>query len=71
MAVLKTLYSVGGFVRRALVLGCQPASFDQGMRLSPPVRAAVPEAVRLAGELAQRADSPAAEPAESEVVARA
>ncbi|MFJ5273363.1 hydrogenase maturation protease [Streptomyces sp. NPDC088358] len=43
--------------RRTLVLGCEPASVEEGIGLSPPVSAAVPEAVRLIEELL-RADEP-------------
>ncbi|WP_118082834.1 hydrogenase maturation protease [Streptomyces sp. CC0208] len=37
--------------RRVLVVGCEPASVDEGIGLSPPVSDAVPEAVRLIEEL--------------------
>lgn len=37
--------------RRTLVVGCEPASVAEGIGLSPPVTAAVPEAVRLIEEL--------------------
>ncbi|MFI6492533.1 hydrogenase maturation protease [Streptomyces sp. NPDC050564] len=43
--------------RRTLVVGCEPASVAEGIGLSPPVSAAVPEAVRLIEELL-RADQP-------------
>ena len=36
------------------ILGCQPASCDLGMGLTPAVEAAVPEAVRQLQELAER-----------------
>lgn len=45
--VLAGLRAIGGRVDRALVVACQPASFDQGMWLSPPVLAAVEAAVGL------------------------
>lgn len=38
-------------VDRVLVVGCQPACLDEGMGLSAPVAAAVPEAVRVVREL--------------------
>ncbi|MFI8950158.1 hydrogenase maturation protease [Streptomyces sp. NPDC053750] len=37
--------------RRTLVVGCEPQTVDEGIGLSPRVAAAVPEAVRMAGEL--------------------
>ncbi|MGW3630050.1 hydrogenase maturation protease [Streptomyces sp. NPDC005122] len=43
--------------RRTLVLGCEPASVEEGIGLSPPVAAAVPRAVRMIEELL-RADEP-------------
>jgi hydrogenase maturation protease len=51
-AVLQSLRAIGGHVDRALVVGCQPAVIDKGMELSPPVRAAVDEAVHVVRELA-------------------
>ncbi|TXS48469.1 hydrogenase maturation protease [Streptomyces sp. uw30] len=39
--------------RRVLVVGCEPASTDEGIGLSPPVSEAVPRAVRLIEELLQ------------------
>jgi len=37
--------------RRTLVVGCEPARVEEGIGLSPQVAAAVPEAVRMVGEL--------------------
>lgn len=37
--------------RRVLIVGCEPASVDEGIGLSPPVSEAVPQAVRLIEEL--------------------
>ncbi|MFI7500983.1 hydrogenase maturation protease [Streptomyces sp. NPDC049687] len=37
--------------RRVLIVGCEPASVEEGIGLSPPVSDAVPEAVRLIEEL--------------------
>ncbi|MGW3497630.1 hydrogenase maturation protease [Streptomyces sp. NPDC001020] len=51
--------------RRVLVVGCEPASLEEGVGLSPPVSAAVPEAVRLI-EGMLRADEPV-EPAPTPV----
>jgi hydrogenase maturation protease len=43
--VLATLRRLGGTVPPVYVVGCRPASLDEGMGLSPAVAAAVPEAV--------------------------
>ncbi|MER7732187.1 hydrogenase maturation protease [Streptomyces erythrochromogenes] len=40
--------------RRTLVLGCEPACVEEGIGLSAPVAAAVPEAVRTALDLLDR-----------------
>ncbi|MCX5582309.1 hydrogenase maturation protease [Streptomyces erythrochromogenes] len=40
--------------RRTLVLGCEPACVEEGIGLSAPVAAAVPEAVRMALDLLDR-----------------
>ncbi|MFC8920117.1 hydrogenase maturation protease [Streptomyces sp. NPDC057116] len=49
LALLDTLCAGTGATppRRTLVVGCEPATVEEGMGLSPPVAAAVPEAVRL------------------------
>jgi hydrogenase maturation protease len=49
LALLGTLCAGTGGAppRRVLVVGCEPASVEEGMGLSPAVEAAVPEAVRL------------------------
>jgi hydrogenase maturation protease len=44
-AVLRLLASLGGRVEQVLVVGCEPAVLDEGIGLSPVVRAAVPAAV--------------------------
>ncbi|WP_055491122.1 hydrogenase maturation protease [Streptomyces sp. TP-A0356] len=48
--------------RRTLVVGCEPASVEERIGLSPPVAGAVPEAVRLIEEIlrAGEPDEPAA-----------
>jgi hydrogenase maturation protease len=55
--VLSTLARLGGSIERTYVVGCQPATLDEGMGLSPPVAAAVDGAValcrRLAAEIAE------------------
>jgi hydrogenase maturation protease len=51
MAVLRLLRRLGGELDRVLVVGCKPAGVAEGMDLSPPVAAAVDEAVRLVTDL--------------------
>lgn len=53
LALLHTLCAGTGATppRRILVVGCEPACLDEGAELSPPVAAAVPEAVRMVTEL--------------------
>ena len=53
LAVLRMLNRLGGEVGRVLVVGCRPASVEEGMGLSEPVAAAVDEAVRLVTDLAR------------------
>lgn len=45
--VLGTLAHLGGALERVVVVGCQPASLEEGIGLSPPVAAAVDGAVDL------------------------
>lgn len=53
LALLDTLCAGTGASppRRTLVLGCEPAGVEEGIGLSAPVAAAVPEAVRTALDL--------------------
>jgi hydrogenase maturation protease len=53
LALLGTLCAGTGAQppRRMLVVGCEPASVEERIGLSPPVSAALPEAVRLIEEL--------------------
>ena len=53
LALLGTLCAGTGAQppRRTLVVGCEPDSVEERMGLSPPVAAAVPDAVRLIEEL--------------------
>ncbi|MFD3696153.1 hydrogenase maturation protease [Streptomyces sp. NPDC058646] len=53
LALLDTLCAGTGSTppRRTLVLGCEPACVEEGIGLSAPVAAAVPEAVRAVLEL--------------------
>ena len=50
-AVLSLLGVLGGQVDRVLVVGCEPAFADEHMGLSPPVEAAVDQAVTLVQDL--------------------
>ena len=51
LSVLALLRSLGGEVRRLLVVGCEPETTEDGMGLSEPVAAAVGEAVKAVREL--------------------
>ena len=51
-SVLALLHGLGGGVERVLVVGCRPAVTDEVMGLSPPVEAALGDAVRLVTEVA-------------------
>jgi hydrogenase maturation protease len=54
-AVLATLEELGGSVDRLLVVGCEPASVEEGIGLSEPVAAAVDDAVRVVLDLVSEA----------------
>lgn len=49
--VLRLVAAMGGMLGKVLVVGCEPMPFDpeqdMDMSLSPPVRAAIPEAIKL------------------------
>jgi hydrogenase maturation protease len=49
--VLGMLESLGGAVGRVVIVGCQPDTVDEGIGLSPPVAAAVDQAVAVVHEL--------------------
>lgn len=49
--VLATLAGLGGDVEWIRVVGCQPASLQEGMGLTPPVEAAVDGAVEMCCQL--------------------
>jgi hydrogenase maturation protease len=49
--VLDMLAGLGGRVGRVLIVGCQPASLEEGIGLSAPVAAAVDRAVEAVDEL--------------------
>jgi hydrogenase maturation protease len=50
-SVLALLGRLGGSVGRVMIVGCEPASVDEGMGLSPPVAGAVDGAVEAVHEL--------------------
>ncbi len=58
LRVLRMAAALGGQPRRVLVVGCEPATLgsdeDPALSLSPPVEAAVPDAIRLIGSLVER-----------------
>lgn len=49
--VFATVRSLGGELPRVLVIGCEPANTQEGMGLSEPIAAAVPEAIAMIREL--------------------
>ncbi len=56
-AVFAMLRAIGGEAidkRRVLIVGCEPASVEEGIGLSDPVEAAVDEAVKLVQELIEK-----------------
>jgi hydrogenase maturation protease len=57
--VLATLARLGGRIEPTFVLGCQPATLEEGMTLSPPVAAAIDDAVDMCIELVARILEPA------------
>jgi hydrogenase maturation protease len=57
--VLGTLARLGGHVERTYVLGCQPATLEEGMMLSPPVAAAIDGAVEMCFQLVAEILEPA------------
>ena len=50
-ATLAFVHALGGTPTRILIVGCEPESVDEGIGLSGPVNAAVPEAVSMVREL--------------------
>jgi hydrogenase maturation protease len=52
-AILALLRALGAAPRRLLVVGCEPQQLDDGIGLSPPVAAAVDEAIDLILSLAR------------------
>jgi hydrogenase maturation protease len=62
-AVLGWLQRIGGTCGRITIVGCEPASLDESVGLSPPVAAAVDEAMRIVRALiaaTERTDAPCA-----------
>ena len=57
-SVLRLLAEMGGEVGRVLVVGCQPASLDEGIGLTPAVDAAVDVAVRVVDDLIAERNAP-------------
>lgn len=53
-AVLALLKTLGGRLGRVIIVGCEPASLEEGIGLSAPVAAAVDEAVTLIEEIIAR-----------------
>jgi hydrogenase maturation protease len=49
--VLRLVAEMGGRARRVLVVGCEPATIEEGMGLSAPVEAAVDEAIEMIASL--------------------
>jgi hydrogenase maturation protease len=50
-SVFALLETLGGRVKRAIVVGCEPLDIGERMELSDPVAASIPEAVRIVREL--------------------
>ena len=61
--VFGMLKMLGADAGRVLVVGCEPASIDEGIGLSAPVTAAVDEAVRILVDLVRAEAGVGAEPA--------
>ncbi len=55
--VLATVKSLGGTLKRVLVVGCEPQEIEPGIGLSAPVQQAVDEAARVVRRLVGRAAS--------------
>jgi hydrogenase maturation protease len=57
--VLATLARLGGSIKRVFIVGCQPASVQEGMGLTPAVAAAVEDAVAMCVQLVSEIAVPA------------
>jgi hydrogenase maturation protease len=64
--VLGMLSRLGAVLRRVVIVGCEPASLDEGIGLSAPVAEAVDAAVELLADVLHEISQPAAEPARKE-----
>jgi hydrogenase maturation protease len=51
LAVLGMVASLGGEIGRVMVVGCEPADIGDGIGMSPPVAAAVDDAIRMVEEI--------------------
>jgi hydrogenase maturation protease len=69
--VFGVLEMLGAKAGRILVVGCQPATLEEGMGLSEPVAAAVDEAIRVVTKLAAENAGHAADPPAAETAAGA
>jgi hydrogenase maturation protease len=56
-AVLAWVRRVGGYAGRVVVVGCEPATIEESMELSPAVAASVDGAVRMIRDLVARLSS--------------
>jgi hydrogenase maturation protease len=54
VAVLATVKALGGMPKRVLIVGCEPASIEERMGLSPPVAGAIDEAVHFVRDVIDR-----------------
>jgi len=63
--MFRLLDVLGAAAGRVLLVGCEPASTSEGIGLSPPVAAAVPEAVRLVRELVRESARPGGQDGQS------
>ncbi len=59
-ATLAAVGALGGRLPPVRIVGCEPASLEEGIGLSAPVEAAIEPAVRLVRELVERAVTAAA-----------
>ncbi|HWF10100.1 MAG TPA: hydrogenase maturation protease [Bryobacteraceae bacterium] len=59
LAVLQLVKTMGGEIRRLLIVGCEPESCGEGIGLSPRVAASVDRAVEMIEEVVARALVPA------------
>lgn len=57
MAVFSLVAAMGGTMPRVLIVGCEPASVEEGMGLSEAVAAAVPSAVEMVENLVKQEEA--------------